>query len=90
MQAIQVTEFGGTEGLVLREVGDPAPPDGAALIDVRAAGINYANTHTVENSYLAPAALPLIPGVEVVGTTADGRRVLALMEGGGYAERAVA
>lgn len=90
MQAIQVTEFGGPEVLVLREVGDPAPPDGAALIDVQGAGINYADTHTVENSYLAPAALPLIPGVEVVGTTADGRRVLALMEGGGYAERAVA
>src|SRR3954464_8985761 len=58
-------------------------------IDVPAAGINYADTHQAENSYLAPAELPLVPGGEVVGTTPDGRRVVALLTGG-YAEKAVA
>jgi NADPH:quinone reductase-like Zn-dependent oxidoreductase len=41
-----------------------------------AAGINYADTHQAENSYLAAQQLPLIPGTEIAGTTADGRRRL--------------
>jgi NADPH2:quinone reductase len=90
MRAIQITEFGGPEVLVLRELDDPVAPDGFELIDVTASGINYADTHQAENSYLAPAELPLIPGGEVVGTTSDGRRVVALLAGGGYAEKAVA
>jgi NADPH:quinone reductase len=90
MRAIQITEFGGPEVLVLRELDDPAVPEGFELIDVSAAGVNYADTHQAENSYLAPAELPLIPGGEVVGRTADGRRVVALLGGGGYAEKAAA
>jgi NADPH2:quinone reductase len=38
---------------------------------------------------LFPQKLPLIPGVEVVGTTASGVRVLALVEAGGYAQEVV-
>lgn len=58
-------------------------------IDVRRAGVNYADTHQAEDSYLVPQRLPLIPGLEVVGTDPDGRRVVAFVEGG-YAEQAVA
>ena len=90
MRAIQVNEFGGPEVLVARDVDDPQAPEGGVLLDVSAAGINYADTHQAENSYLAPAELPMIPGGEVVGTTPDGRRVVALLPGGGYAEKAVA
>jgi NADPH:quinone reductase len=90
MRAIQITEFGGPEVLQLRELDDPQPSDGAVVLDVSAAGVNWADTHQAENSYLAPAQLPLIPGGEVVGTTPDGRRVVALLGGGGYAEKAVA
>src|SRR3954454_21623374 len=90
MKAIQITEFGGPEGLELRELDDPEPGDGAVVLDVSAAGINWADTHQAENSYLATAHLPLVPGGEVVGTTPDGRRVVALLGGGGYAEKAVA
>jgi NADPH:quinone reductase len=90
MRAIQIQEFGGPEVLVLRDVPDPTAPEGFVVVDVAAAGINYADTHQAENSYLAPAELPLVPGGEVVGTTPDGRRVVALVAGGGYAERAVA
>lgn len=90
MRAIQVQEFGGPEVLELVELPDPEVPDGALLIEVEAAGVNYADTHQAENSYLAPAELPLVPGAEVVGTTPDGRRVVALLAGGGYAEKAVA
>lgn len=90
MRAIQVTEFGGPEVLVLADLPDPEVPDGAIAIDVEAAGVNYADTHQAENSYLAPAELPLVPGAEVVGITPDGRRVVALLSGGGYAEKALA
>jgi NADPH2:quinone reductase len=91
MKAIQVEEFGGPEVLALREVPDPQPVDGSDAVEVSAAGINYADTHQTENSYLAPTQLPLIPGAEVVGTLVDGRRVVALLPaGGGYAERALA
>lgn len=91
MRAIQITEFGGPDVLVLREVDEPvAEHEGLVVLDVSAAGVNYADTHQADNTYLAPAHLPLIPGGEVVGTTPDGRRVVALLAGGGYAERAIA
>ena len=90
MRAIQITEFGGPEVLVERELPDPQAGEGTMVLDVTAAGINYADTHQAENSYLAPQELPMIPGTEVVGTAPDGRRVVALVAGGGYAEKALA
>lgn len=90
MRAIQITEFGGPEVLQQVELPDPVPAEGEVLIDVSRAGLNYADTHQAENSYLAQMTLPLVPGGEVVGTTADGRRVVALTNFGGYAEKAVA
>jgi NADPH:quinone reductase len=89
MRAIQIQQFGGPEVLVERELPDPEPGDGTMVLDVSAAGINYADTHQAENSYLAPQELPLVPGTEVVGTTTDGRRVVALLAGGGYASKAL-
>jgi NADPH:quinone reductase len=90
LRAIQITEFGGPEVLVMREIDEPEVPDGFVLLDVRAAGVNWGDTHQAENSYLAAAELPLVPGGEVVGTTPEGTRVVALINGGGYAERALA
>jgi NADPH2:quinone reductase len=90
MRAIQITEFGGPEVLTLTEVPDPVAADGFELVDVLAAGVNFADTHQIEDSYLARQRLPLIPGAEVVGRRADGTRVVALtLAGGGYAEKAV-
>ena len=90
MRAIQIHEFGGPEVLVLREVDEPRSDNGLVPVEVSSAGINYADTHQAENSYHAPAQLPLVPGAEVVGTTPEGRRVVALLPaGGGYAERAL-
>ncbi|GAB3821495.1 zinc-binding dehydrogenase [Kribbella italica] len=90
MRAVQITEFGGPEVLKVSEVDAPAAGDGQVLITVDRAGINYADTHQVENSYLSRTELPLVPGGEVVGRTADGRRVVALVGSGGYAQQAVA
>ena len=90
MRAVQVTEFGGPEVLNPVELPDPEPGPGQVLIDVDHIGVNYADTHQAENSYLSPSKLPLVPGGEVVGRTAEGKRVVALLNGGGgYAQRAV-
>ena len=89
MRAVQITEFGGPEVLVVTDVPDPVPGDNEVLIEVSRAGVNYADTHQIEDSYLASPTLPLIPGGEVVGTTADGRRIAAMIGHGGYAEKAV-
>ena len=90
MRAIQITEFGGPEVLQLVELPDPEAKPGQLLIEVDSAGVNFADTHSVEDSYLSSSTLPMVPGGEVVGRTADGRRVVALTATGGYAERAVA
>lgn len=87
MRAIQIDHFGGPEVLKLCALPDPIASKDELLIDVSAAGVNYADTHQVENSYLAQQTLPLIPGLEVVGRVSDGRRVVALVGGGGYAEK---
>jgi NADPH2:quinone reductase len=87
MKAIQITEFGGPDVMQLVDLENPTPGEGHELVNVSAIGINYADTHQTENSYLFPQKLPLIPGVEVVGTNASGVRVLALVEAGGYAQQ---
>jgi len=88
MRAVQITRFGGPEVMDVVDLADPVPADGEVLYDISSAGVNYADTHQTENSYLAPQELPLIPGAEFVGTPAGGGdRVVGLLAGGGYAEK---
>jgi NADPH:quinone reductase-like Zn-dependent oxidoreductase len=88
MRAVQITEFGGPEVLNVVDLPEPTPGPGQQLYEVSSAGVNFADTHQVENSYLAPQQLPLVPGAEFVGTAAGGGpRVVGLLGGGGYAER---
>ncbi len=89
MNAIQITEFGGPEVMNYLDLPDPVAGADEALLDVTAIGINYADTHQTENSYLSPQTLPMIPGIEVVGTHA-GKRYLASVSSGGYAQKAIA
>ncbi|MGG2465399.1 quinone oxidoreductase family protein [Streptomyces sp. RGM 3693] len=86
MRAIVMREFGGPDVLRLEDAPEPAPRAGHALAEVTLAGVNYADVHVRGDSYLAPVELPYIPGNEVVGTI-EGRRVVGLTRGGGYAER---
>lgn len=87
MKAIQLQEFGGADAFEYLDLDDPIPGEGEVLIEVARCGINFADTHSTRNDYLAEQALPLVPGQEVSGRTADGRRVAALMGSGGYAEK---
>ncbi|MCU1693471.1 MAG: NADPH:quinone oxidoreductase family protein [Frankiales bacterium] len=89
MRAIQITAFGGPEVLHPTELPDPVPGDGWQLCDVTSAGVNYADTHQVEDSYLSRTTLPLVPGTEVVGRLEDGTRVAAFAMAGGYAQKAL-
>jgi len=87
MKAIQIQEFGGPEQLELVELDDPTAGEGQVVVEIARSGINFADTHATRNDYLAEQSLPLIPGAEVSGRTPDGRRVVALLGSGGYAER---
>jgi len=89
MRAVQITEFGGPEVLRLVDLPEPVPGPGEQVVAVTSAGVNYADTHQAENSYLAPQQLPLVPGSEVAGTLPDGTRVAAFTMSGGYAEQAL-
>jgi NADPH2:quinone reductase len=88
VRAIRISEFGGPEVLQLVEDAEvPSPGEDQVLVRVSRAGINFADTHARENTYLARYELPLIPGGEVAGIREDtGQRVVALVGTGGYAE----
>jgi NADPH2:quinone reductase len=87
MKAIQLKEFGGPEKLEYVELDDPAPGEGQVVVEVARCGVNFADTHATRNDYLAEQSLPLTPGAEISGRTADGRRVAALLGTGGYAQK---
>ncbi len=98
MRAIRISEWGGPEVLELAEdVPAPEPGEHDVLLRVTRAGINFADTHARENTYLARYELPLVPGAEVAGVVEHdgngftaGQRVVALVGTGGYAEYAAA
>jgi NADPH2:quinone reductase len=94
MRAIRISDWGGPEVLELVEDAEvPEPGEDQVLIRVSRAGINFADTHARENSYLARYELPLTPGAEVAGVVerdgggfSAGDRVVAIVGTGGYAE----
>lgn len=87
MRAITMTEFGGPEVLKFSEVPDPVQRGSRIVLDITRCGVNFADLHVVGDSYLKSVPLPYIPGNEVVGVAQDGRRMVALTQGGGYAEK---
>lgn len=96
MRAIEIAAFGGPEVLTLCERPVPVAGAGEVLIAVAAAGVNRPDVVQREGKYPPPAGASDIPGLEVAGTIAAvgagvdaaliGRRVAALVSGGGYAE----
>ncbi|MGT2513255.1 NAD(P)H-quinone oxidoreductase [Sphingomonas panni] len=96
MRAIDPTEPGGPEVLVVVERPTPRPAAGEVLIRVAAAGVNRPDVLQRTGGYAPPPGAPSIPGLEVaghvvaVGDDADshliGQPVCALLAGGGYAD----
>jgi NADPH:quinone reductase-like Zn-dependent oxidoreductase len=72
--------------VLVRETADPEPSEGELLLRIRAAGINGADLAQRAGRYPPPPGAPDVPGLECAGETDDGRRVMALLGGGGHAE----
>ena len=99
MRALVITRHGPPEVLQIQERPDPAPAPGQILIDVRSAGINFADLMARMGLYPDAPKPPCVVGYEVAGTVAAvgdgvdrfavGDRVAAPVRFGGYAERAV-
>lgn len=88
MRAIQFARYGGPEVLEEVELPDPEPGPGELLVDVEAAGVNFADVRQVAGLYAPPGSLPHVPGSEVLGRIGDGRRVMGFAANG-FASRAV-
>jgi NADPH:quinone reductase len=86
MKAAVLRETG--QPLAVEDVPEPEAGEGQSLVDVRAAGINFADVLIRNGMYPQPPELPTILGNEVAGEI-GGRRVVAFVRhsGGGYAER---
>ena len=100
MTVIAINGKGGPEVLVPEQRPVPAPGAGQVLIKVEAAGVNRPDVLQRQGLYPAPKGHSEIPGLEVAGTVAAlgegasrfkiGDRVMALVNGGGYAEYCLA
>jgi NADPH2:quinone reductase len=65
MKAIQVSAVGGPEVLKHVELPIPEPKPNEALVQIKAAGVNFIDVYFREGRY--PATLPFIPGMEAAG-----------------------
>ena len=88
MRAVVLEATGGPEQLVVRDVPAPDAGEGTVIVDVRAAGINFADVLIRLGRYPQMPELPVVLGSEIAGEL-DGERVMGFVrsEGGGYAER---
>jgi NADPH:quinone reductase len=89
LKAAVLQGIGGPEQLAVQEVPEPEAGDGQAIVDVRAAGINFADVLIRLGMYPQMPELPAVLGSEIAGEL-DGSRVMGFLrsQGGGYAERA--
>jgi NADPH2:quinone reductase len=101
MKALLCKAFGPPESLTVEETPPPQPQAGEVLIDVHAAGVNFADTLKIEGRYQEKPPFPFSPGGEVAGVIAAlgpgvtrhrvGDRVMACTgRAGGFAEQTVA
>jgi tumor protein p53-inducible protein 3 len=99
MKAILIDKPGNEDVLKLGDFDDPVPGPADLLIDVRCAGINRADLMQRQGFYPPPPGASPILGLECAGTVAGigsevkgwriGDRAMALLPGGGYAEKAI-
>ena len=100
MTAVAIVGKGGPEALQPTTLPVPRPGRGQILIKVAAAGVNRPDVMQRVGLYPAPKGHSEIPGLEVSGTVAlaapeahrfkTGDKVMALVNGGGYAEYCLA
>src|SRR5215813_5919688 len=100
MKAMVATRWGEPSELQYLDVTDPEPGPGQVLIETRAIGCNFPDILMVQGKYQVKPPHPFTPGHEIAGVVRavgsgvtrvrPGQRVMASLEWGGYAERAIA
>jgi NADPH2:quinone reductase len=100
MRAVICRAWGAVDDLTLEHVPAPIPGSKQLLIDVKATGVNYADSIMVAGRYQTRPPFPFSPGLETAGIVAargegasryePGDRVMAILPFGGMAERALA
>ncbi|HXJ85082.1 MAG TPA: NADPH:quinone oxidoreductase family protein [Candidatus Methylomirabilis sp.] len=100
MRAVICRAWGEVDDLTIEDVAPPTPGRGQVLIDVKATGVNFADSLMVAGRYQTRPSLPFSPGLEAAGVVAacgegvtrfrPGDRVMAILAYGGLAEMAVA
>ena len=97
MRAIVIKEFGGPEQLIIEELPDPRPKPGHVIIEVKAFGINRAETYMRKGAWSEAAKVSGIECAGIVrsdpsGKLCAGQKAFAIMGGmgrsiyGSYAE----
>jgi NADPH2:quinone reductase len=99
MKAMVCRAWGAPDVLRLENVPPRALRPGEVRIRVRAAGVNFADSLMVGGTYQVKPPFPFTPGLEAAGEVIEtgngvmglltGQRVLAVRNGGGYAEEIV-
>jgi putative PIG3 family NAD(P)H quinone oxidoreductase len=99
MKAIVIEQPGGPEVMKLGEIADPVPGPEDLLVRIRATALNRADTLQRRGAYPPPPGAPETLGLEMAGEIETlganvsgwqgGERVMALLGGGGYAEKVV-
>ena len=96
MRAVRVPEHGEADVLEVVDAPEPDTDDSQVLIEVAAAGVNFADLAKRRGTYLGGPTPPYVPGIEVAGRIvqageetgfAPGDAVMAYVPRGGYAER---
>ena len=70
MKALICPSLGPAENLEVKQVEDPSPGKGEALVDIAYAGLNFFDTLNIEGKYQVKAAPPFSPGGEFSGRVA--------------------
>ena len=71
MRAVELTGFDGIDSLRLSDVETPRPGAGEVLIQVRAAGINFAELEQTLGRYPFTRPLPGVLGFEAAGEVVE-------------------
>jgi NADPH2:quinone reductase len=88
MKAAVISRYGGPEVLEVRDVPDPQPSPGQVLVQVEAAGVNFADIMAARGGYPGTPEPPLVAGREFAGRRLDtGERVMGYTQSKAFAEK---
>src|SRR5256885_6943729 len=99
MRAVICRAWGPVDDLKLEDVAPPTPGPGQLVIDIKATGVNYADSIMVAGRYQTRPPFPFSPGLETAGVVTrcgegvtrfkTGDRVMAILAYGGFAGEAL-